>query len=210
MKHIKYISLVILFSHFLSKQISDDFCEDHVEVKDLKECFNRKVDPHHFCCGLKITTSEQTSLFYCKELPSTNISFGLFKEHLMEEFKGQHEFICPEIEEKIEGKCSEFKGYPVNDGNKCLSLIGDTDKTCCSIKYEMGQKIEEFPFPSNYTECISLPNTKKKLDEEIENIKGRFNYEGLKLVINCGNVNKSGMINYFSSVSLFIICVLFF
>ena len=72
----------------------------------------------------------------------------------------------------------------------------------------MKEKIEEFPFPPNYTECIPLPNSKSKMDEEKKKIKNRFNFEGLELVIICGEVNKSSIINYYIIIYLLIISLL--
>lgn len=205
MKNIEYILFVLIISQFLSKQDNDILCEDYKKINDLKECFNKIIDPHHLCCGLNISFSDNISKISCKDLPASNISVDLFREHLIEEFNNSFEFICPKFEEKINGTCSEYNSFPVEDGNKCLSLIGENDKTCCSLKYEMNQKIEEFPFPPNYTECIPMPNSKSKIDEEIKKIKNRFNFEGLELVIKCGEVNESSIINYYIIISLLII-----
>ena len=208
MKNIEYILFVLIISQFLSKQDNDILCEDYKKINDLKECFNKIIDPHHLCCGLNISFSDNISKISCKDLPASNISVDLFREHLIEEFNNSFEFICPKFEEKINGTCSEYNSFPVEDGNKCLSLIGENDKTCCSLKYEMYQKIEEFPFPPNYTECISLPNSKSKMDEEIKKINDSFNFEGLELVIKCGEVNGSNIINYYILISSMIISLL--
>jgi hypothetical protein len=218
MKYIKYILWAILIFQSQSKGTNEDeFCEDygmHDQIQDLNECFTKKVSPHHICCGLKIIYSDQLSLISCKNLPASKISIDLFKEHLIEEFNSAFEFICPEKEEEkeINGTCSEFRGFAVEDGDVCLSLTEEKDKTCCSLQYKMDEKIEEFPFPPNYTECISLPNVKSKMDEKIENMKKRYNFTGLELAIKCGNViNKSSIINFniHSFISLLIIYLLF-
>lgn len=214
MKYIKYILLVILISQSYSKQANEEFCEDYGEqgqIKELKECFNKMVPSHHVCCGLNVSFSSNNYLISCKNLPNSNISINLFKEHLIEEFKDNFNFICPQKEEKINGTCSEFSKFAVEDRDVCLSLTDEKDKTCCSLQYRMSKKIEEFPFPPNYTECISLPNVKSKMDEKIKNIINKYNFTGLDLVIKCGNVNKSSFINFnfYSFISLSIIYLLF-
>lgn len=208
MNHIRYIILTILISLSSSIKENKELCEDYIVNNDLKECFDNIVPEHHFCCGLNISFSSNQSLISCENIIASNISINLFKEHLIEEFNNSFEFICPEKEEEINGTCEEFINFPVEDGNKCLSLIGEKDKTCCSVKYQMAQKIEEFPFPPNYTECISLPNDKSKNEEEIKNMKDRFNFEGLELVIKCGNLNKSNFLNYFNLISFLLISLL--
>ena len=208
MKNIEYIVFVLILSQLLSKQDTDMYCGDYKKIDDLKECFNKNIDQHHICCGIYLTFSDGTSQISCKDLPASNISIDLFREQLTKEFNNNFEFACPEFEEKINGTCSEYNNFPVEDGNKCLSLIGENDKTCCSLKYEMKEKIEEFPFPPNYTECIPLSNSKSKLDEEIKKINNSFNIEGLELVINCGEVNESSIINYYIIISLLIISLL--
>ena len=208
MKNIEYIVFAIILSQFISIQDTDIYCEDYKNINDLNECFNKITDQHHICCGYNISFSDTKSLISCKDLLASNISIDLFREHLKEEFNNSFEFICPKFEEKINGTCSEYNNFPVEDGNKCLSLIGETDKTCCSLKYQMKEKIEEFPFPPNYTECISLPNSKSKMDEEIKNINDSFNFEGLELVIKCGEVNGSNIINYYILISSMIISLL--
>lgn len=209
MKNMKYFLLVILICHFMSKEISYESCEDYGEITDLEECFDRIVAPHHFCCGLKITYSDQKTLVSCKDLTASDISIDMFLEHLIEEFDGRYEFICPDVEEEINGTCSEYSSFPVEDGNICLSLSGETGKTCCSLRYQMAEKIEEFPFFPNHTECILLPNSKSKMDEEKKKIKNRFNFDGLEIIIDCGDVNKSCIINYYNFISLLIISLLF-
>ncbi len=209
MKNIKYILLFLLISQSQLKEENDILCQEYGEINDLKECFNNTVPSHHFCCGLNITISNETYITSCKDLPASNISVNMFKEHLIEEFNGKFKLICPEKEEDIKGICSEFINFPVEDGNKCLSLVDETNKICCSLTYKMDKKIDEFPFPPNYTECISMPNDKSKIDEEIKKMNNKYFFEGLKLVIDCGNVNKSYSINYYSLISLLILFFLF-
>ena len=207
----KFLIIISLFLCIIKINTIDDECSRYKQVKDIKECIDKKTGMAHYgCCGYSMIISTQLTTS-CLTVPNTKASketYNKISEIVKDKAKLILDIDCSDKNDEIKGTCAEFYGISVSSPNSCLKLTTPKSDgtTCCGVrgKTVYNEYGVNFELPS--VGCFALPNDEKQREKYIQQLidqsQGRMKFEGYNCVYDDNYPEDDGSENHFKKLFL--------